>query len=87
MLTFVNSADAMRRFGAILGIVVAVMLVPSVFVSAWAGVSVWQQTALVAIGSAFGIYGNRDRESTARAGTKLPIGSRIGLVANAFAAD
>lgn len=50
MLGIVKSADALRRVGAILGIVMLLMVLPAVFVNIWTGLSVWQQIALIAIG-------------------------------------
>jgi hypothetical protein len=50
MLGILKPADALRRVGAILGIVIVLMLIPGVLVSAWSGMSLWQQISLVAIG-------------------------------------
>ena len=50
MVGIVKPADAMKSIGAILGMVIALMLIPCVLVSAWSGMSLWQQIALGAIG-------------------------------------
>jgi hypothetical protein len=50
MLGIVKPADALRRVGAILGVVMLLMVIPVVLVSAWSGMSLWQQIALTAIG-------------------------------------
>jgi len=43
-------ADALRRIGATLGIVVALVLIPGVLANAWSGLPLWQRIALAAIG-------------------------------------
>jgi predicted tellurium resistance membrane protein TerC len=50
MLGIVKPADAVKHVGAILGIVIALMLVPGALVSAWSSLSLWQRIALAAIG-------------------------------------
>jgi ABC-type spermidine/putrescine transport system permease subunit II len=50
MLGIVKPADALRRVGAILGVVMLLMLVPAVLVTIWSGMSLWQRLALAAIG-------------------------------------
>jgi Zn-dependent protease with chaperone function len=50
MLGIVKPADVPKRIGVILSIVVTLMVIPGVLVSAWSGVSLWQQIALIAIG-------------------------------------
>jgi len=50
ILGIVKPPDAPKRIGAILGIVVASMVLPGILVSAWLGMSLWQQIALIAIG-------------------------------------
>ena len=49
MLGIAKPADAMKRIGAILGIVIVLMLIPGVPLGAWSGMSLWQQVALVVI--------------------------------------
>lgn len=50
MLGIVKTADALKNTVAILGIVIVLMFVPGVLLSAWSGMSIWQQIGLVAIG-------------------------------------
>src|ERR1019366_5904134 len=50
MLGIVKPADAVRRIGAILGVVMLLMVLPAVLVNLWSGMSVWQRLALAAIG-------------------------------------
>jgi hypothetical protein len=50
MLGIVKPADALRRVGAILGIVMLLMVLPAVLVNIWSGMSLWQRLALAAIG-------------------------------------
>lgn len=50
MLGIVKPADALRRVGAILGIVMLLLVLPAVFVSIWLGMSLWQRLGLAAIG-------------------------------------
>jgi hypothetical protein len=50
MLGIVKPADAVKHVGAILGIVIALMLVPGALVSAWSSLSLWQRIVLAAIG-------------------------------------
>jgi hypothetical protein len=56
MLGIVKPANAPKHIGAILGLTITLMLLPGVFVSAWLGMSLWQQVALVAIGIGIGIW-------------------------------
>jgi hypothetical protein len=49
MLGIVKAADAMKHAGAILGILIVLMLTPSILITAWSGMSLWQQVALFAI--------------------------------------
>ena len=49
MLGIVKPADALRRVGAILGVVMLLMVLPAVLVSIWLGMSLWQRFALPAI--------------------------------------
>lgn len=50
MLSIVKPADAPKRIGAILSIVILLILIPGILASAWSGMSFWQQIGLVAIG-------------------------------------
>ena len=43
-------ADAFRRVEAALGVVVALVLIPSVLANAWSGLPLWQRIAPAAIG-------------------------------------
>ena len=52
MLGIVKPANAPKHIGTILGLAITAMLLPGVLVSAWSGMSLWQQIALVAIGIA-----------------------------------
>lgn len=49
MLGIVKPADALKHIGVILGFVIVLMLIPGILVSAWSGMSLWQQIALAAI--------------------------------------
>jgi hypothetical protein len=50
MLGIVKPADALRRMGVIIGIVIVLMFIPGVLVDAWSGLSLWQKITLAAIG-------------------------------------
>ena len=50
MLGAIKPADAVRHLGAILGMVIVLMFIPGILMSAWSGLSLWQQIALVAMG-------------------------------------
>jgi hypothetical protein len=50
MLGILKPADAPKRIAAILGVLILLMLIPDILVSAWSGLSLWQQIALAAIG-------------------------------------
>jgi membrane-anchored protein YejM (alkaline phosphatase superfamily) len=50
MLGIVKPADVPKRIGAILGIVIVLIFIPSILVSAWSGMSLWQQIAFIVIG-------------------------------------
>jgi hypothetical protein len=50
MLGIVKPADALKRAGAILGTVIALIFIPCVLVNAWLGMSLWQRLGLAAIG-------------------------------------
>jgi hypothetical protein len=49
MMGIVKPASAMKRLGAIIGIVIALMFIPGILVNAWSSMSLWQQIGLVAI--------------------------------------
>jgi len=49
MLGRVKPGDAVKHFGAILGVTIVLMLTPGVIVSAWSAIPLWQQVALVGI--------------------------------------
>jgi hypothetical protein len=53
MLSIVKPADALKRVGAILGIVIVLIFILSVVASVWSGMSLWQQIGLAAIAIAF----------------------------------
>jgi hypothetical protein len=50
MLRIVKPGDALKNIGAILGIAIALMLIPCILVSDWSAMSFWQQIGLVALG-------------------------------------
>jgi hypothetical protein len=50
MVGVVKPADAARHLGAILGMVIVLMFAPGLVMSAWSGLSPWQQIGLIAIG-------------------------------------
>jgi hypothetical protein len=50
MLGIVKPADALKNAGAILGVVVASMVLPSVLVNARSGMSLWQRIVFIVIG-------------------------------------
>lgn len=50
LLGIVKPADALKHLGTILDLVIALILIPSVLMSAWSDMSLWQQIALIAIG-------------------------------------
>ena len=54
MLGIVKPADALSRVGAVLGIVVALVVLPGILASAWSAIPLWQRLALAAI--ALGIW-------------------------------
>lgn len=51
MLGIVKPADALRRVGGILGVVMLLLAFPAVVVNVWSSMSLWQQIGLVAIGT------------------------------------
>jgi hypothetical protein len=50
MLGIVKPADALRRVGAILGVVMLLMVLPAVLVNLWSGMSLWQRLGMAALG-------------------------------------
>ena len=50
MLGIVKPTDALKRIGAILGIVILLLLIPGILVGVWATIPLWQRLALAAIG-------------------------------------
>ena len=50
MLGIVKPADAKRRVGAILGVVMLLIVLPEVVVNIWSGMSLWQRLGQAAIG-------------------------------------
>ncbi len=49
MLGIAKPADALRRIGGILGVVMLLMVLPAVVVDVWSGMSLWQRLGLSAI--------------------------------------
>jgi hypothetical protein len=54
MLGIVKPADALRRVGAILGIVTLLTVLPAVLVNIWSGMALWQRLGLAA--TALGVF-------------------------------
>lgn len=52
MLEIVKPADALKRLGAILGAVIALIFSPCIIVSTWSCMPLWKKIGLVAIGVA-----------------------------------
>jgi hypothetical protein len=50
MIGLVKPADLPKKLGNILGLVVALTILPDVLMSEWAQMSLWQQIGLAAIG-------------------------------------
>jgi hypothetical protein len=50
MIGLVKQAELPRKLGTILGLVVALTILPGIFITAWARMSLWQQLALTVIG-------------------------------------
>ena len=50
ILGTLKPADALKRIGAILGTVVALVLLTNILVNTWSRISAWQQLSLIAIG-------------------------------------
>ena len=55
MLDIVKPADALKRIGAILGIVIVLMLAPGVLAGVWSAMSLWQQFGIVILGIIIGL--------------------------------
>lgn len=53
MLGIVKPADALRRVAAILGVIMLLLVLPSVLVSIWSSMSLWQRLGLAAIAIAY----------------------------------
>lgn len=54
MLGIVKLEDALKRIGAIAGIVIALMLIPAILISFWSGMSLGQRVGVAAVG--FGVW-------------------------------
>jgi hypothetical protein len=63
MLSIVKPADALRRIGGILGVLLAL---PAIFVKIWSGMSLWQRLALAAIVLGISVLKRPRRESRKR---------------------
>ncbi|MGC9224920.1 MAG: hypothetical protein ACP5E2_13415 [Terracidiphilus sp.] len=50
MLGIMKPADALRRVGAIMGIVMLLLVLPAVLVNVWSDMSLWQRLGLAALG-------------------------------------
>lgn len=50
MLGIVKPADALRRVGAIIGVVILLLLAPGILASLWSAIPLWQRIAIVVIG-------------------------------------
>jgi len=50
MIGLVKPADLPRKLGTILGLVIALTILPGILMSQWARMSLWQQVALAAVG-------------------------------------
>jgi hypothetical protein len=66
MLGIVKPADALRRVGAILGVVMLLMVLPAVLVNLWSGMSVWQRLGLAVLGIAVWQWRRPRKESRKR---------------------
>jgi hypothetical protein len=66
MLGIVKAADALRRVGAIVGVVMLLMVLPAVLVSIWSGMSIWQRLGLAAIAIGLWQWRQPRRESRKR---------------------
>lgn len=51
MLGILKPADAFKRIGLILGSVIALLIVPQIAACTWSAIPLWQQLALIVIGS------------------------------------
>lgn len=68
MLGMLKPADALKRIGAILGTVVALIVLTSILVNAWSQLPSWQQLSLIAIGLMllFGLVSRREKRHRPR---------------------
>jgi hypothetical protein len=66
MLGIVKPADAMRRVGAILGVVMLLTVLPAVLVNLWSGMSLWHRLALAAVVLGVCLLKRPQRESRKR---------------------
>lgn len=53
MLGIVKPADAIRRVGAILGVVLLLLVLPGVIVSIWSGISLWRKIGIAGLAILF----------------------------------
>jgi hypothetical protein len=51
MLGIVRPADALKRIGTILGIVMVLLLIRGIIANAWSGLSLWQRLGVTMIGT------------------------------------
>ncbi len=72
MIGIVKPSNALKHVGTILGIVIVLMLIPGVLASAWSGMSLWQQIALVALGVGVWQWQRLRRQTRKRRGAKSP---------------
>ena len=52
MLGIVKPADAVKRIGTTLGVVIVLTLIPGVLVCIWSNLTLWRRLALAAVGLA-----------------------------------
>ena len=50
VLGIVKTADAPKRVGAIVGVVIVLIFIPGILLNIWSGLSLWQRVAMLAIG-------------------------------------
>jgi Ca2+/Na+ antiporter len=63
MLGIVKPADALRRVGAILGVVMLLMVLPAILVSIWSSMSLWQQIGIASLAIIFLSWGQARKTS------------------------
>ena len=66
MLSIVKPADALRRIGGILGVLLMLLALPALVVKIWSGMSLWQRLALAAIVLGISVLKRPRRESRKR---------------------